>query len=122
MYRIVNESEYIAVTFTGPVSFSELLDAFLSITGLPGFGDKSRIWIFSGDDESSLSLATISSVMPIVRKLNVGHRKNKKVAIVLQNGLHNATIAGLFDEQSGQGARRVDLFEDVDSAVQWVAA
>jgi hypothetical protein len=120
MYRIINESEYIAVTFTGSVSFSELLDAFLRLTALPGFADKSRIWIFKGSDEASLSLATISSVMPIVKKLNLKNKKNK-VAIVLQNGLHNA-IAGLFDSDSSQGARRVDLFDDVDSAVQWVAA
>lgn len=121
MYRIINESEYIAVTFTGSVSFSELLDAFLRITALPGFGDKSRIWIFKGDDETSLSLATISSVMPIVQKLNLKNRKNK-VAIVLQNGLQNA-VAGLFDSGSSQkGAPRVDLFEDIDSAVQWIAA
>jgi len=121
MYRIINESEYIAVTFTGSVSFSELLDAFLRITSLPGFGEKSRIWIFKGDDETSLSLATISSVMPIVQKLNLKNRKNNKVAIVLQNGLHNA-IAGLFGSDSTQNAHHVDLFEDVDSAVQWVAA
>lgn len=121
MYRIINESEYIAVTFTGSVSFSELLDAFLRITALPGFGDKSRIWIFKGDDETSLSLATISSVMPIVQNLNLKNSKNKKVAIVLQNGLHNA-ITDLFDSESNRGTRRVDLFEDVDSAVQWVAA
>jgi len=121
MYRIINESEYIAVTFTGSVSFSELLDAFLRITALPGFGEKSRVWVFKGDDETSLSLATISSVMPIIKKLNQKSRKNNKVAIVLQNGLHNA-IADLFEGDSRQNAHRVDLFEDVDSAVQWAAA
>lgn len=121
MYRIINESEYIAVTFTGSVSFSELLDAFLRLTALPGFGDKSRIWVFTGDDETSLSLATISSVMPIVRKLNQKSSKNNKVAIVLQSGLHNV-IADLFETDSRRGPRRVDLFEDMDSAVQWIAA
>ena len=120
MYNIINEPDYIGVTFTGSVSFSELLDAFLRITSLPGFGDKSRIWIFKGDDESSLSLSTISSVMPIVQKLNLSCNNNK-VAIVLQNGLHNA-IANLFGNESAQGPRRVDLFEDVDSAMQWMAA
>lgn len=121
MYRIINESEYIAITFTGSVRFSELLDAFLHLTALPGFGEKSRIWIFTGDDETSLSLATISSVMPIIRKLNQKSSKNNKVAIVLQNGLHDA-ITDLFEADSRRGPHRVDLFEDMDSAVQWIAA
>ena len=121
MYRIINESEYIAVTFPGSVSFSELLDAFLRLPALPGFGEKGRIWVFTGDDETSLSLATISSVMPIIKKLNQKSSKHNKVAIVLQNGLHNA-ITDLFEPGSRRGPRRVDLFEDMDSAVQWIAA
>ncbi|HHE31889.1 MAG TPA: hypothetical protein ENL07_04500 [Chlorobaculum parvum] len=59
--------------------------------------------------------------MPIIKKLNQKSRKNNKVAIVLQNGLHNA-IADLFDSDSRRETHRVDLFEDVDSAVQWAAA
>ncbi|AOS83630.1 hypothetical protein BIU88_05385 [Chlorobaculum limnaeum] len=121
MYTIINEETYIKVTFNGGVSFSAILEAFLRIAALPGYEHKNRIWIFRQNDEASLPLSTISSVIPIIGELDKPGKKKNKVAIVLQNGNHSA-ITGLFSDEEKTGSRSIDLFENLDSAVQWVAA
>ena len=121
MYTIINETTYIKVTFNGGVSFSAILEAFLRIAALPGYEHKNRIWIFRQNDEASLSLSTISSVIPIIGELDTPGKRKNKVAIVLQNGM-NSAISGLFSNEEKTGSRSIDLFETLDSAVQWVAA
>jgi hypothetical protein len=121
MYTIIDEANYITVTFSGGVSFSRILEAFLSIAALPGYERKNRIWIFRQNDEASLPLSTISSVIPIIGELDKPGKRKNKVAIVLQNSIHSA-INGLFSNEEKTGSRSIDLFESVDNAVQWVAA
>ena len=121
MYTIINEATYIKVTFNGDVSFSAILEAFLRITALPGYERKNRIWIFRQNDEASLSLSTISSVIPIIGELDTPGKRKNKVAIVLQNSM-NSAISGLFSNEEKTGSRSIDLFDTLDSAVQWVAA
>lgn len=119
MYSVINESDYIAVTFTENVSFSSLLDAFLHVASLPGFKNKSRIWILKKNDDTSLSLTTISAVLRIIMKLDDRNNKRNKVAIVLQNGVQG-TVARLFAREARKASCSMDLFGNVDSAVQWV--
>jgi len=119
MYTIINEAAYIMVTFNGYASFSALLDAFLRIAEMPGYERKNRIWIFRQNDEASLSLSTISSVIPIIMEIDPQKKKKSKVAIVLQNGFQS-TVARLFTQGEKTGARDIDLFGNLDSAVRWV--
>jgi hypothetical protein len=119
MYTIINEAAYIIITFNDHLSFSALLDAFLRIAELPGYEYKNRIWIFRQNDEASLSLSTISSVIPVIMGLDPQKKRKSKVAIVLQNGFHSA-VTGLFAQEGKTGARHIDLFSNLDSAVQWV--
>jgi hypothetical protein len=119
MYTINNEEDYISVTFTGNISFSSLLDAFLGVTAQPGYQHRNRIWIFRENGETSLSLLTISSVITILLKLDPQNKRRNKVAIVFQNGLQKA-VAALFADEAKKVSCRMDLFGNLDSAVQWV--
>jgi hypothetical protein len=121
MYTIINEATYIKVTFNGGISFSAILEAFLRIAALPGYEHKNRIWIFRQTSEASLTLSTIASVIPIIGELDTPGKTRSKVAIVLQNGIHSA-ISDLFSDEEKTGSRSIDLFENLDSAIQWVAA
>ncbi|TNJ39436.1 hypothetical protein FGF66_04355 [Chlorobaculum thiosulfatiphilum] len=59
--------------------------------------------------------------MPIIGELDTPGKRKSKVAIVLQNGIDSA-ISGLFSDEEKTGSRSIDLFENLDSAVQWIAA
>jgi hypothetical protein len=119
MYSIINEAGYIAVTFSGYITFSLLIESFLKETSMPDYHYKNRIWIFKEHDDLSLGISAITSAIPIITKLYPKHPVHKKTAIVMSNVAHRA-VAGIFARESAKIPYCISLFRNLESAVQWV--
>jgi hypothetical protein len=119
MFSVISKPGYIAVTFSGYITFSMLLESFLNEASMPDYHYKNRIWIFKEHDDLSLSMSAITSAIPIITNLYPKQPENNKTAIVLSNGSHKA-VAGIFAQQAARIPYCLGLFRNLESAVQWV--
>jgi hypothetical protein len=119
MFSIISEAGYIAVTFSGYVTFSMLLESFLNEASMPDYHYKNRIWIFKEHDDLSLSMSAITSAIPIITNLYPKHPVHNKTAIVMSNCSHKA-VAGIFAREDAKIPYCVGLFRNLESAVMWV--
>jgi hypothetical protein len=120
MYTIKNNAAYIAITFSGYITYQLLLEAFLKEVTMPDYAKKNDIWIFK-DHNTFLSQTAISAIVPVIRKLYPENSVRNKTAIVATNGF-NSTIAAIFASEADELPYEIGVFGKVDKAAKWVTA
>jgi hypothetical protein len=110
--------EFILVESTAGMDYWEIMEGISKLFSMPEFKDKNDVWVFK-EGQMKMLFSDLYNIKDSVAKLYPKGYKDKKTAIVTETGIQHS-LATLYSEIGKDLPRKIRVFSDLNSAIDWI--
>jgi hypothetical protein len=116
--NITDKDSYILVEPSKGMDYWEIMEGISKLFSMPEFKDKNDVWVFK-DGPLKMYFNDLYSIIDSVAKLYPEGSKAKKTAIITETGVQHS-LATLYSDIGKDLPRKIRVFSDLKSAIDWI--
>jgi hypothetical protein len=116
--NITDKDSYILVEPSKGMDYWEIMEGISKLFSMPEFKDKNDVWVFK-DGPLKMYFTDLYSIIDSVAKLYPEGSKAKKTAIITETGVQHS-LATLYSDIGKDLPRKIRVFSDLKSAIDWI--